>query len=179
MLAAAGLGLVWTLRAGTGAQQTKAPPSPVASLLDPSGITARASSTLVWGQYSYDIANTLDGRDDTAWSSDGTKVGTGVGVTLRYDFGRRVDLRAVTLRNGYVRSIRPPTPYADNERLRGITLRTDTGTFQWDLRDTPDPQTLKQSFGMTTTVTITVRSVYPGRRYTDLTLTDIAFTGVG
>ncbi len=179
VLAAAGLGLVWTLRAGTGAQQPEAPPSPVASLLDPSRITARASSTLVSGRSSYDIANTHDGRDDTAWNSDGKKVGTGIGITLRYDFGRRVALRAVTLRNGYVRSAHSATPYTDNERLRGITLHTDAGTFQWELRDTPDPQTLRQAFGMTTTVTITVRSVYPGRRYTDLALTDIAFTGAG
>lgn len=148
-------------------------------MLDRSGITARASSTLVSSRYTYGIANTLDGRDYTAWNSDGKKVGTGVGVTLRYDFGRRVDLRAVTLRNGYVRSAHSATSYADNERLRGITLRTDAGTFQGELLDTPDPQTLRQAFGKTTTVTITVRSVYPGHRYTDLALTDISFTGVG
>ena len=156
------------------------------SVLAPSGISAKASSTQQRPGYKgyYSIRNTLDGKENTAWNSDSDVVGTGVGVTLRYDFGRAVQLHAITVRNGYVTS-RVPTVgtkvWRQNERLRQVLLKTDAGQVLWRLDDKPQPQTLYRpdDFGTTRTVTIVVKAVYPGSTYDDLALTDIAFTGVG
>jgi hypothetical protein len=122
----------------------------------------------------------LDGRDNTAWNSDGNKVGPGLGITLTYHFGRPVHLIAITVRNGYVRSSLLGTEaFAANGRLKRVIVRTDTGGTRWQLRDTPRPQTLRADLGRTRTVTLVVESVYQGNRFSDLALTDIAFTGRG
>jgi hypothetical protein len=176
-----GIGLGWALLDGSDTRQSQpsTTPSVVPSRLNPSTITARASNTLVSKRASYAIANTLDGRDDTAWNSNGRQVGSGKGVTLMYDFGRPVDLRAIVVRNGYVRSPRSATVYRDNGRLRVVNVRTASGTFTWELRDSPDPQQIQRPFGTTDSVTITVRSVYPGAKYDDLAVTDVAFVATG
>jgi hypothetical protein len=173
-------GVVWGIRrTASNGERPTAHPAPTPSLLDSSGITARASSTRASDRFSYGIQNTLDGRDDTAWNSDPKKGGRGIGITLTYEFGRQVDLKAITMRNGSVRSAGSATIYADDERLHGVTVRTDHGTFAWSLRDTPDLQILQTSFGETAAVTLTVQSVYAGHKYQNLALTEISFVGVG
>lgn len=183
------MSFVFHRRAGEPATGTTAPttpgsrtrsssPTPTPSVISSSRIKAKASSTNPRGPYA--IGNTLDGLKNTAWNSDGDVVGPGPGITLSYDLGRVVRLSAITVRNGYVTSkVLGTNAFAANGRLKRVTVRTDRGSLLWELRDTPKPQTLRAQLGSTRRVTLTVVSVYPGSRFTDLALTDIAFTGVG
>jgi hypothetical protein len=145
--------------------------------IDPSLVRASASSTQrADGAVSYAAANTLDGRRQTAWNSDGQ----GVGATLTYTFSSPVDLRSLTVLNGYQKVLRGSSGatvdlYALNERVRTLTVVTDAGRVSWNLRDDRTPQTLTRDFGRTRTVRLEVTAVYPSARYRDLALSDVAF----
>ena len=127
----------------------------------------------------YDAANTLDGRPETAWNSDGQ----GAGATLVYTFAQPVDLRTITVLNGY-QKVRAGSSgrvdlFALNERVRAFTVVTDAGSATWTLRDARAPQTLTHAFGRTRTVKLRVDAVYPSRKYTDLAVSEVRFGEAG
>jgi hypothetical protein len=151
-----------------------ATPAPVE--LDPRSISASASSELPPdGSVTYWARNTLDGDTRTAWNSHGAARGSGVGETLTYRFSSPVHLVRITLVNGYAKSAELR---ADNGRIRGVLIVTDRRTLRATLSDTASRQRLDRDFGMTRKVTLRVTSIYPGARYTDLALTEIAFWAV-
>ena len=85
----------------------------------------------------YDAANTLDGRPETAWNSDGQ----GAGATLVYTFAQPVDLRTITVLNGY-QKVRAGSSgrvdlFALNERVRTFTVVTDAGSRHLDAPGRP------------------------------------------
>jgi hypothetical protein len=142
--------------------------------------TVRGSASSVQrpdGGISYDVANTLDGNPNTAWNSDGAKDGRGPGIALTYQFAGPVDLRSITIRNGYqkVRAKDGVDLWPLNERVRQLEVITDTGTWTWPLSDTKDPQTLQQHFGRTRTVRLKIVQIYPSQKYKDVAISEIAF----
>jgi hypothetical protein len=151
-----------------------AAPAPVK--LDPRSISASASSELPPTQeVTYSIRNTLDGDTRTAWNNHSAVRGSGVGETLTYRFSSPVHLVRITLVNGYVKTAELR---ADNGRIRGVVILTDRRTLPATLSDTASRQRLDRDFGMTHKVTLRVTSIYPGARYTDLALTEIAFWAI-
>lgn len=81
-------------------------------------------------------------------------------------------LARIALINGYVKTARLR---ADNARIRGVVIGTDSRMLRASLADTASRQRLDRDFGMTRQVTVRVTSIYPGARYRDLALIDIAF----
>ena len=155
---------------------TTARPGPRLARVDPRSINARASSELPPTRgLTYSVRNTLDGDIRTAWNNNSALRGSGVGETLTYRFQSPLHLVRIALINGYAKSAEL---HADNGRIRGVAVATDTGTFQATLSDTADRQRLDRDFGLTRTVTVQVTSIYPGARYTDLALTEIEFWAV-
>jgi hypothetical protein len=127
----------------------------------------------------YTAANTLDGRPETAWNSDGQ----GAGATLVYTFAQPVDLRSITVLNGY-QKVRAGTSgrvdlFPLNARVRTFTVVTDAGSATWTLRDDRAPQTLTHAFGPTRTVRLRVEAVYPSRKYKDLAVSEVRFGAAG
>jgi hypothetical protein len=173
-LLVAGLAAAYVLLGGGGGGEDGSGGGPAGQeLVGVAPDQATASSTLrSKGGQRYDAANTVDGDRTTAWNSDGKRVGDGVGVTLTYTFAQPVQLRHVVVENGYAKS---PEVYGWNERVR--ELEVDSGSRQevFTLNDTKDPQELDADFGATSTVVLTVRAVYPGQRYKDLAITEVAF----
>jgi hypothetical protein len=169
--------LVATLRSDSGQPPTatattaRAATAPVP--VDPRSITARASSQLPPTQgLTYSIRNTLDGNPRTAWNNYSPVRGSGVGETLTYRFARPLHLAGIELMNGYTKTAEL---YPANGRIRRVDIVTDRRTFRATLSDTVHRQRLDRDFGLTQTVTLRVTSIYPGARYTDLALTEIAF----
>jgi hypothetical protein len=138
-------------------------------------IRASASSTLPSRSGAYSIANTLDQDPGTAWNSDGTRTPTGRGVVLTYRFDRPRHLVRITLSNGYLRSKREADVWRANGRLHTVRLTTQAGSRDVALTDTSTPQTLEADLGTTRVLKITLLSVYPGTKYKDVALTEIAF----
>ena len=173
----AAVALVATLRSDGGQSPTatattaRAATAPVP--VDPRSITARASSQLPPTQgLTYSIHNTLDGDTRTAWNNYSAMRGSGAGETLTYRFVRPLHLARIELMNGYAKTAKL---YAANGRIRGVNIVTDRRTFRVTLSDTVHRQRLDRDFGQTQMVTLRVTSMYPGARYTDLALTEIAF----
>jgi len=157
-----------------------ATPSPVPA----AAISATASSTQnPEGGVTYSAENTLDGRAETAWNSDGRQDGKGPGMVLTYRFADPVDLYAITILNGYQKELQSSGKTTDlyelNSRVHGLRVTTDTGTWTWDLADDKTPQTLTRSFGTTSSVRFEVVSVYPGAKYLDLALSEVSFEAAG
>ncbi len=151
-----------------------AAPAPVK--LDPRSTSASASSELPPADnVTYWIRNTLDGNTQTAWNNHSAVRGSGVGETLTYRFPGPVHLVRIDLVNGYAKTAELR---ADNGRIRGVVILTDRRTIRATLSDTASRQRLDRDFGMTRKVTLRVTSIYPGARYTDLALTEIAFWAV-
>ena len=144
--------------------------------VDPRSISASASSQLPPdGGVTYSIRNTLDGNTRTAWNNHSATRGSGVGETLTYQFAGPVHLVRIDLGNGYAKTA---ALRADNGRIRGVVIGTDGRTVNATLADTAARQRLDRDFGLTRKVTLRVTSIYPGARYTDLALTEIAFWAV-
>jgi hypothetical protein len=145
--------------------------------VDPGTVHVRASSTQHPDDgVSYAATNTLDGDHATAWNSDGQ----GAGATLTYTFPEPVDLRSITLLNGYQKALTrsngsPVDLYLLNERVKTLKVVTDTASVTWPLRDERGPQTLSHAFGSTTSVRLQVVSVYPSQKYKDLAVSDVSF----
>lgn len=143
--------------------------------VDRTTMTATASSTLAPNQQlgrSYKIENVLDSNLQTAWNSDGDKVGTGVGVVLTFHFAKPTHLIRLDFVNGYARNAEL---YKENGRVRGVQITTDSGTSNMELADRPIVQSLQHDFGTTSSVSITVNSVYLGSQFKDLALTEVGF----
>jgi hypothetical protein len=144
-------------------------------------VRASASSTQRRdGSITYGAANTLDGRPETAWNSNGQ----GAGASLTYTFAAPVDLASITVLNGYqkVRTASNGSTvdlFALNERVQTLRVVTDAGSTEWTLRDDRSPQTLSRAFGRTRTVRLQVVSTYPSSRYRDLGVSEVRFTARG
>jgi len=168
--------LVAVLRPGPGGggpPATTARTTPALAQVDPRTISARASSELPPDQgITYSIRNTLDGDTRTAWNNDSAKRGSGAGETLTYRFQSPVHLVRIDLVNGYAKT---PKLHADNGRIQGVAIVADNRTFRTTLSDTADRQRVDRDFGLTSSVTLRVTSIYRGARYTDLALTEIEF----
>jgi hypothetical protein len=147
--------------------------APAPAKVDPRSISASASSESPPADpVTYSIRNTLDGDTRTAWNSHGAVDGNGVGETLTYRFSRPVHLVRIAVVNGYAKTAELR---ADNGRIRGVIILTDRRMLRATFSDSAARQRLGRDFGMTRKVTLRVTSIYPGARYKDLALTEIAF----
>jgi hypothetical protein len=154
----------------------RAGPAPTPVKLSTRSISASASSELPPdGAVTYSIRNTLDRDRRTAWNSHSAVDGSGVGETLTYRFRSPVHLVRVELVNGYGKTAELR---AANGRIRGVLLVADRRTVRASLSDTAARQRLDRDFGVTRKLTLRVTSIYPGARYADLALTEIAFWAV-
>jgi hypothetical protein len=166
--------------AGTATAATRTPSAVSAGI-----ISATASSTQnPEGGITYSAENTLDGRPETAWNSDGRTNGKGPGMVLTYRFADPVDLASVTILNGYQKTTqsagKPATDlFTQNGRVRGLRVTTDTGSWTWELADDRAPQSLAKAFGRTSSVRFEVLSVYSGSKYLDLAVSEVSFGAVG
>lgn len=189
VLLASGAGVLALVLAGLGGMalaERRAParePVPARAVpLDNSLVTASATSVQqADGGTTYVAANTLDGDPTTAWNSNGARDGKGPGISLTYTFTRPVDLRDISLRNGYQRIRQragrsPVDLYSVNARVRRLRVVTDAGAWIWDLVDTRTPQTFAGAAGRTGSVRLEILAVYPSRTYPDVAISEIGFT---
>lgn len=171
VLAVAGVLVARVLAADT--PEPGPPAAPVARLepIDPAGIEAEASSTIP-EKGIYGIENTLDGDPQTVWNSDGKRRDSNVGVELTYRFAEPVKLARITIVNGSAKNARS---FTDNERIARALVRTEAAETAWSLPDSSEPQVLDLEPGETSWVTFVVEETYPGDRWPDLAVTEVAF----
>lgn len=172
---------IWMLASQWHDEGLPGPTAMAAAAVDPA--TIRGSATSVQkpdGGITYGADNTLDGNLSTAWNSNGARDGRGPGITVSYQFSKPIDLRSITIRNGY-QKVRPNDGvdlWALNERIRQVQVVTDGGQWTWDLEDVRKPQALVRSFGRTQVVRLEITQVYPSRKYRDVAISEVGFTAM-
>ena len=149
-----------------GAQDT--PPS--ASI---AGAAATASSTLQEAGFDHSPRLVLDGNTATAWV-EGT-AGNGVSEWLRLDLGSSRTLSAVEIWSGYQKT---ENLFYKNCRPAAIRITfSDGSSVETTLADQMGKQTVTLSPAVrTSTVTITILSVYAGSTYSDTCISEIALS---
>ena len=136
----------------------------------PTDISLSASSTLQEQGYDHSPKCAMDGSSSTAWVEGAS--GDGTGEWLRLDFGKDCALTGLEIWSGYQKS---ETLFGKNSRPARIRITFSDGSSQeFDLTDTMSMQTI--SFGgkrVTSSLTITIVSVYPGTGYSDVCISEL------
>jgi hypothetical protein len=121
------------------------------------------------GALTYYACNVLDGDTQTAWNSGKGKM---VGATLAFTFGRPVQLRAITIVNGYAKN---DQVFEENAAVSKATVITGRTSQQWNLDDTREPQTLRKDLGTTTGLVLRVDEVRRGTAFDEVAVTEVSF----
>jgi hypothetical protein len=139
------------------------------------GVRARPASLAPQGEAAgandYIPDNLLDGDPRTAWV-EGDKTGLGLPARLTFSLPHGVDLRRVRIVNGYAKDT---AHLLDNAAARTIEIVTGTQTLRHTLTRTRRPQSVSAAFGHTRQVVIRILSGYPGARFDDLAVSEVAF----
>lgn len=131
-----------------------------------------ASSTLA-PEPAYSPANLFDARKEFAWA-EGNKKSAGAGEILSFGFGQEVNITAIQIWNGYQRS---DEHFAANVRVRDFEFGAkDAPASSYTLRDTRAGQKIDLRTAIKgQNFELKIKSVYPGRNYQDLAISDIVF----
>ena len=124
---------------------------------------ARASSTLPPSRVAaYDPGRVTDGSWSTVWVEGAA--GDGVGEWIEIGLGRSVTVSKLGVVNGYGKGVR----YLENGRVRDAVLEFSDGSTQGiHLADNNEMQYFDLRPVSTSTMRLTIRSVYPGTRWDD------------
>jgi len=134
--------------------------------------SASATSTLrsVPG-ITYKVQNLLDNDQTTAWCEGAA--GNGIEESVTFTFAKPVLVRRIDMINGYNKA----QQFRVNARAQNIEIGSSEGSRLATLQDTSGVQHLPVPTSATTFIKLTVKSAYPGTKFTDLCLTDIRFIG--
>ena len=130
------------------------------------------ASSMLAPEVAYSPANLFDSRKEFAWAE--AAVSSGEGETLTFEFGEPVNITAIQIWNGYQRS---DEHFSANTRLRDFDFGENGGpTRTYTLRDTKAGQKIElQAPAKGSSFALKIKSVYPGKRYKDLAISDILF----
>jgi uncharacterized caspase-like protein len=134
-------------------------------------ITYCASSVLPQqDKNSYDPSMLFDGDNTTAWVEADPEAGIGQSITLY--FGAERQLSGFDILNGYDKDEKT---WENNARIRGATLELSDGkSFEIELPDLRDSNRFEFSKPVKTeSLTITIDSVYDGKKYADTAVSEL------
>jgi uncharacterized protein (DUF1330 family) len=118
----------------------------------------------------YGARNLIDGQDSTAWVEGSS--GQGVGDFVVIEFPESKSVRGISLHNGYAKS---SDIYFKNSRVKDIDIAFSNGdSLETTLTDTMGEQLVTFNRPVTAKwLRITIRSVYPGSKYTDAAVNEV------
>lgn len=133
--------------------------------------TLTTSSTLEPEQ-AYSPANLFDARKEFVWV-EGNKNTAGEGESITFEFAKDVNISAIQVWNGYQRS---DEHFSANARLRDFSFGAGDNAPTYTLRDTKAGQKIALSTpAQGRKFVLKIKSVYPGRKYKDMAISDILF----
>ncbi len=134
-------------------------------------LEASSSSTLDGNEAVYGAKCCTDGNTSTCWQ-EGVE-GNGEGQSLTFVFAENVALSQISILSG---QFLDQNAYLDNTRASFITLDAGGKKYFIKLNDIMERQTFGFSSPVeTNNVKITFNSVYPGRVWSDLCITEVEF----
>lgn len=132
-----------------------------------------ATSTLQ-PESAYSTANLFDGRKEFCWV-EGNANSAGENEVLKFSFADpNVNITALQIWNGYQRS---DEHFSANARVRDFELSSAGNPVKtYTLRDTKAGQRIELATPFKgNELTLRIKSVYPGKRYKDLAISDLVF----
>jgi len=122
------------------------------------------------GNNHYDPSMLFDGDNTTAWVEADPEAGIGQSITLY--FGAERQLSGFDILNGYDKDEKT---WENNARIRGATLELSDGkSFEIELPDLRDNNRFEFSKPVKTeSLTITIDSVYDGKKYADTAISEL------
>lgn len=135
-----------------------------------------ASSTLT-PVTAFGPGHLFDSRVDQAWV-EGNDATSGENEMLTFQFEQNVRITALQIRNGYQSS---DEHFSNNARMRDFSFGAPAGSMNtYTLRDTKAGQKIELSAAVEGKVfQMAVKSTYPGKRYKDLTISEMLFWNDG
>jgi hypothetical protein len=133
-----------------------------------------ASSTLVGdGSNTYVVENLIDNNLTTAWSEGAGN--PGVGEWVRFEFGKTVRVDKIEIANGYQKDSRR---FKGNPRARTVRIDYSDGTSELvNLYDATGYQYITTAGRATTSIKVTIESVYAGDEWEDTSFSEVRFFG--
>lgn len=133
--------------------------------------TITASSTLE-PLIGYSQNNLVDSKKAFGWA-EGAK-GNGEGEWVKFSFKENTTISALKLWNGYQRS---STHFNDNARLKSFTFGSSEGEMnEYSFEDMQDGQLISLNKPVSgKEFMLKIISVYPGKKYKDMVLSEILF----
>jgi hypothetical protein len=154
--------------AGTDAERPRGPREDCAN---GPGMTLCVSSALAPASgNNYGARNLIDGQDGTAWVEGSS--GQGIGDFIVVEFPTAQSVRGFSLHNGYAKS---SDIYFKNSRIKDIDIAFSSGdSLETTLTDTMGEQRVTFNRPVKAKwLRITIRSVYPGSKYTDAAINEL------
>jgi hypothetical protein len=152
-------------------QDAERPRGPREDCANGPGMTLCVSSALAPAAgNNYGARNLIDGQDSTAWVEGSS--GQGVGDFVVIEFPESKSVRGISLNNGYAKS---SDIYFKNSRVKDIDIAFSNGdSLETTLTDTMGEQRVTFNRPVTAKwLRITIRSVYPGSKYTDAAVNEV------
>ncbi|MBC7776759.1 MAG: hypothetical protein H7246_15095 [Phycisphaerae bacterium] len=133
--------------------------------------TVIASSTLA-PEAAYSPANLFDSRKEFVWAEGAPS--SGEGEFLTFDFDQPVEITAIQIWNGYQRS---NEHFSANARLRDFDFGVKGASSNaYTLRDTKAGQKIELRAPVKgSSFELKIKSIYPGKSYKDLAISDLVF----
>jgi hypothetical protein len=130
-----------------------------------------ASSTLA-PESAYNPANLFDSRKEFVWVEG--VASSGEEEVLTFEFDQPVEITAIQVRNGYQRS---EEHFSANARVRDFQFQEKSSQPRtYSLGDTKQGQKISLAQPEKGSVfELRIKSVYPGKKYKDLAISDIVF----
>lgn len=121
----------------------------------------------------YDMSNTTDGIADTMWC-EGNEEGDGVGEWIEFSFAKPTKVANLELLNGIGGSVKY---WMLGNRATGAKLEFSDGSSQTiEIKNSGRMQTIPLKPVTTDKVRVTFTSVYKGKEYNDLCISEAYFT---
>jgi len=152
------------------AQEDRAPVPIPSNLLKATASTQAAQ----WEEYTFGVANLLDGDTTSSWQP--VQTGKGPGEWFMLKLSRPQTLAGIEIWNGFQRTDRLGALYKSNSRIKTATLELSNGAKrQLDFEDEETKSTFlfKAPHEAIKWVKVTVNTVYTGSKWDDLAVSEV------
>lgn len=123
-------------------------------------------------RYAYHVTNLYDDEVNTAWF-EGVG-GEGVGEYVEMTFFTPIDVSSVSIANGYGKS---SAAFTNNARVKALAITANNKTTVLNLQDNPHTHRYALDLKQVDKIRLTIQAVYPGEKYKDTGLSEIALAG--
>lgn len=119
--------------------------------------------------FSYHPTNIYDYNAKTAWF-EGVK-GNGEGEYLEMQFFTPINIHSINISNGYAKSA---SLFTNNGSVKELLIEANNQAITLKLKQTSTPQSHALKLENVSTIRLTIKSTYPGKKYSDTGISELS-----